>query len=79
MDRQCKAAVYAELTKKGLTKVDSDNVDPYISYQAALHQEKQYTAFNSGWGYGPGWRGYGGSMTPGLTSTIQIGRVDLAL
>jgi hypothetical protein len=49
-----------------------------ISYQAALHQEKQYTSFNSGWGYGPGWRGYGGSsMTTAQTSTIQIGGVDL--
>ena len=77
-DRQFKAVVDAELAKKGLTKVDSDTADLYISYQAALHQEKQYTSFNSGWGYGPGWRGYGGSsMTTGQTSTIQIGGVDL--
>jgi hypothetical protein len=32
-DRQFKAAVDAELAKKGLTKVDSDAADLYISYQ----------------------------------------------
>ena len=57
-DRQFKAAVDAELAKKGLTKVDSDDASLYIVYQAALQQEKQYTSYN-GWGYGPGWRGYG--------------------
>jgi len=77
-DRQFKAALDAELAKKGLTKVDSDDANLYFTYQAALHQEKQYTSYNSGWGYGPGWRGYGGTgMTTGQTETIHVGALDL--
>jgi hypothetical protein len=78
VDRQLKAAVDAELATKGLTKVDSDDANLYIAYQVALRQEKQYTSYNSGWGYGPGWRGYGGTgMTTGQTTTIQVGALDL--
>jgi hypothetical protein len=77
-DRQFKAAMNAELATKGLTKVDSDNADLFISYQVALNQEKQYTSYNSGWGYGPGWRGWGSSgMTTGQTATIHVGAIDL--
>jgi Domain of unknown function (DUF4136) len=83
-DRQVKAAVDAELAKKGLTKTDSDTADLYIGYQAAVGQEKQYTSFDTGWGYGPGWGGgwyggggYGGGMSSGTTSTIYVGQLAL--
>src|SRR6185436_2347058 len=51
-DRQVKAAVDAVLATKGLTKSDSDTADLYIGYQAAVGQEKEYTSFDTGWGYG---------------------------
>ena len=82
-EQQLKAAVDAELAKKGMQKTDSDNADLYIGYQAAIGTEKQYTSFNNDWGYGPGWGGgwYGGgmgsSMTTGETSTIYIGQIGL--
>src|SRR6201996_4094894 len=83
-DRQFKAAVDAELGKKGLTRVESDDANLYITYQAALQQEKQYTSFDSGWGYGPGWGygrygygGGGGGMTTTSTTTIHVGGIDL--
>jgi hypothetical protein len=77
-DRQLKTAIDAELAKKGLSKVDSENPDLYLSYQVALQQEKQYTSFDSGWGYGRGWRGWGGTgMSTGQTSTIHVGAVDV--
>jgi len=80
-DRQVKAAVDAELAKKGLTKSESDTADLYIGYQAAVGQEKQYTSFDTGWGYGPGWGGGwyggGGGMTTGQTSTIYVGQLAL--
>jgi uncharacterized protein DUF4136 len=80
-DKQIKDAIDAELAKKGLTKVDSDNADLFIGYQTAIGQEKQFTSYNTGWGYGPGWGGgwYGGAggMTTGQTSTIYTGQLAL--
>jgi len=82
VDKQIKSTVDAELAKKGLTKVDADNADLYLGYQAGIGQERQYTSFNTGWGYGPGWYGGGwygggGGMTTGQTSTIYIGQLAL--
>ena len=53
--KQIMTAIDTELARKGLTRNDSDNVDLYIGYQTAIGSEKQFTAYNSGWGYGPGW------------------------
>jgi hypothetical protein len=83
-DKQIKEAVDAELAKKGLTKSDADSADLYIGYQAGIGTEKQFTSYNSDWGYGPGWyRGgwYGGgsgmSTTSGQTSTIYVGQLGV--
>jgi hypothetical protein len=81
-DRQIKAAVEAELATKGLVKSDSDTADLFIGYQAAIGKEKEYTSFDSGWGYGPGWYGGGwygggGGITTGTTSTIYTGQLAL--
>src|SRR3974377_932074 len=56
-DQQVKAAVEAELMKKGLTKAAGDTGDLALAYQVGLNQEKQFTTLDTGWGYGPGWRG----------------------
>src|SRR4051812_29636308 len=64
-DQQVKAAVDAELAKKGLTKSESDTADLYVGYQGAVGQEKEYTSFDSGCGYGPGWYGGGGDSLGG--------------
>jgi Domain of unknown function (DUF4136) len=81
-DRQVKAAVDAEMIKKGLTRTEQDNADLYIGYQAAIDTEKEYTSYDSGWGYGPGWGyggwyGGGGGMSTGTTSTIYVGQLAL--
>jgi uncharacterized protein DUF4136 len=82
-------AIDTQLAAKGLTKTDSDsdNADLYIGYQTAIGQEKEFTSFNTGWGYGPGWGagwyGYGGGMsstsTYGSTSTVYVGQLDLSM
>jgi Domain of unknown function (DUF4136) len=80
-------AIDTVLAKKGLTKIDSDTADLYIGYQTALGSEKQYTSYNTGWGYGPGWGGgwygYNGGMssttTYGSTSTVYVGQLDLSM
>ena len=72
--RQLTAAIDAELAKKGLTKIDSDNADLYIGYQTAIGTQKQWNAYNTGWGYGPRW---GGGMATATSSTIYVGALDL--
>jgi hypothetical protein len=81
-DRQVKAVVDAELAKKGLTKSEQETADLYVGYQAAVDTEKEYTSYDTGWGYGPGyygggWYGGGGGMTTGQTSTIYVGQLAL--
>ena len=80
VQKQITDAIDAELAKKGLTTTDSDSADLYIGYQTAIGTEKQFTSYNSDWGYGAGWyRGgwYGpsSSMTTGQTSTIYVGQL----
>lgn len=82
-EQQVKGTVDNELAKKGLMRTDGETADLYLGYQAAISTEKQYTSFDTGWGYGPGWYGagwYGGggmSTTTGTTSTIYIGQLAL--
>jgi len=83
IEKQITQAIDAELATKGLQKTDSDTADLYIGYQTAIGTEKQFTSYNTGWGYGPGWGGgwYGGGMssttTTGSTTTIYIGQLVL--
>ena len=78
------AAVDADLATKGMTKTEADAADLYIGYQTAIGQEKEFTSYNTGWGYGPGWGGgwYGGggmSTTYGSTSTVYVGQLDVSM
>jgi hypothetical protein len=50
--RQITAAIDAELAEKGLSKTDLENADLYIGYQTAIGTQKQWNAYNTGWGYG---------------------------
>ncbi len=83
LDKQIKAAFDAELAAKGLTKVEDDTANLYIGYQVAIKQEKEFTSYNTDWGYGPGWYRAGwygapaGGMTTGQTSTIYVGQLVL--
>jgi hypothetical protein len=80
VDKQIIAAVDAQLATKGLTQTTGDDADLYVAYQAGIGEEKQYSSYNTDWGYGPGWYsggwyGGGGGMTTGQTSTIYIGQL----
>jgi hypothetical protein len=79
---QLAEAFNVELAKKGLIPADSDSADLVLVYQIAVRNEKEITFFDTGWGYGPGWRrGWygprGGSTISTTTSTIQIGSLVL--
>ena len=83
LDKQIKSVFDTQLAAKGLTKVDADPADLYIGYQVSVGQEKEFTSYNTDWGYGAGWyRGGwygspGGGMSTGTTSTIYIGQIAL--
>jgi Domain of unknown function (DUF4136) len=83
MDKNIRAAIDSQLALKGLTKTDAETADLFVGYQGAVGQEKEFTSYNSSWGYGGGWYGggwYGGpssSTTTGSTSTIYVGQLAL--
>ena len=83
--KQITSAIDAELATKGLSKTEADTADLYIGYQTAIGQEKEFTSYNTGWGYGGGWGGgwYGGGMasttTYGSTSTVYVGQLDVSM
>jgi hypothetical protein len=79
-------SIDANMASKGFTKTDNDNADFFIAYQTAVGTEKQFTSYNTGWGYGPGWGGgwygYNGmstSTTYGSTSTVYVGQLDISM
>jgi hypothetical protein len=74
--RQITAALDAELAKRGLSKTDADNADLYIGYQTAIGEQRQWNAYNTGWGAGPRWGG-GMGMATATSSTIRVGQLDL--
>lgn len=81
LDKEIKDAIDAQLATKGLTKTDADTADLYIGYQAAVGQEKEFSSYNTSWGYGAGYHTggwYGGpssGWTTGQTTTIYIGQI----
>lgn len=81
LDGQIKAAIETQLGQKGLSKTE-DNPDLYVTYQAAVNQEKQWNSYSTGgdhWGWG-GWGGWGGmQQTTTTSSTINIGTLNVDL
>ena len=72
---QLKSAVEAELAMKGLQKTDSSQADLLIGYQTAFRKERAIRVYDTGWGYGPGWRP--GGLATTQPTTIPIGSVVL--
>jgi hypothetical protein len=56
------------LSRKGLTKSDSDNADLFIGYQMTRNNQKQSTDYNVGGAYGSA----GGSSASAATSTTTV-------
>jgi hypothetical protein len=82
VDNDIKTSIDRALASKGLVRSDAESADLYIGYQGAVGEEKQFTSYNTDWGYGSGWNrggwyGPSSSMTTGQTSTIHIGQLAL--
>ena len=71
MDAEIKQAIDGQLATKGLSKVESDPADLYISYQVAVQQSTQWNAYGTG-----GFR-WGGGMASAQQSTINTGTLVL--
>ena len=70
-DAEIKQAVDSQLAAKGLSKVENDPADLYVSYQVAVQQQEQWNAYGTG-----GFR-WGGGMGTATQSTINIGTLVL--
>jgi hypothetical protein len=84
LDGQIRQAIDTELSKKGLTKTDSDTADLYVAYQLAINQQTEWNAYGTGVGMGGGvgfgrWRGLGMGMgtATATSSTINVGTLVL--
>ncbi len=71
VDAQIKQAIDGVLAGKGFTRVTGDNADLYIGYQAAVREEREWTA------YGTGGLRWAGGMQTATSTTIKVGAVQL--
>ena len=76
LDKQIKSSFEAQLAAKGLTKVEDDSANLYVGYQVGIGQEKEFTSYNTDWGYGTGWSRSGWYGSPGtrLGTTSRAAR-----
>lgn len=72
VDIEIRMSLHTQLAHMGLAKMDSNSVNLYVGYQAAVTQEKQWT----GYGTGGGLR-WGAGMATATSSTINVGTIVL--
>jgi hypothetical protein len=70
LDQQIKQSIDSQLAAKGFIKTDADSADLYVGYQVSITQERQWSAYSSGY-----YR-LGGGMTTATSTTLQIGTLD---
>ncbi|HEY6066097.1 MAG TPA: DUF4136 domain-containing protein [Thermoanaerobaculia bacterium] len=75
LERRLTAAIDRALTARGLAR--SDTPDLLVAMHGRLSKEVQYTAYDTGWGYG--WRRWGGVPTRVTRTEVPVGTllVDL--
>ena len=72
VDGQIRVAIDKTLAAKGFTKATGDSADLAIDYQAAVTQEKEWSAYGMGRGYR-----MGGGMGTATSTTINVGTLVL--
>ena len=83
LDKRMRAAVTAEMNRKGLTEVDKAP-DIYVAYSARVEEKQQVSPYYNGLGYpyGYGYGGFGGfgrnaqSVTQYKAGTVVIDIID---
>lgn len=79
VDQQIRRAIDAQLSSRGLSRVETGNADLLAIYQAAIRQDTQWNAYSSNdgyWDYG-GWYGWGGGKEKKTRSIINVGTLNL--
>lgn len=75
LERRLTAAIDRGLAARGLTR--SDTPDLYVAMHGRLSKEVQYTAFDTGWGYG--WRRWGAGPTTVRRQEVPVGTLVVDL
>src|SRR5258707_3188020 len=71
-NQRIEKAIEAQLAAKGLTRVES-NADLTVVYHCSVTEHTQLnTTSLDGWGWGPGWRRWGGFGGTAITQVEQI-------
>ena len=70
VDARIKQSFDSHLASKGLSRIDNDNTDLYIAYQAAVDQKKDWKRYSID---GVPW----GEMTSATSPTLDVGTVVL--
>jgi hypothetical protein len=91
-DQQIQRAIVSALAAKALTRVDTENADLYVVYEAAVTREQRVDMMTgggvygpgwvhgSGWRYGPGWQGNPtAASVPGNVVTVPVGAVAIEM
>lgn len=78
LDEQIMRSIDSQLSLKGFSRTETGTPDLLAIYQAAVNQERQWTYYDSGWGWGgwAGWGAWGGPMTS-TSWTIHVGTLNL--
>ena len=79
LDERIKRSIDAQLAAKGFTRTETGTPDLLAIYQAAVNHERQWSYYDSGWGWGGwgGWGAWGGGPMTGSSWTIQVGTLNL--
>ena len=77
-DEQIKAALEAELSRKGLAKADTDHADLLIGFQTTEHISEQFGGRDSPWSVGPAWNGKPDSIRTVYKGEMAVDMYDPA-
>lgn len=79
LDERIMRSIDTQLAAKGFTRTETGTPDLLAIYQAAVNHERQWSYYDSGWGWGGwgGWGAWGGGPMTGSSWTIQVGTLNM--
>ena len=79
LDERIMRSIDSQLSSKGFSRIETGTPDLLAIYQAAVNKERQWSYYDSGWGWGGwgGWGAWGGGPMTGSSWTIHVGTLNL--